>query len=82
MNPPALTQPSSGKAAARPIRGTLFGAVLGTLVVRAAQPAVSESFPDLWQYAIGALFILTVLLFPTGLIGFLRSAGRFRWLAN
>ncbi len=63
-------------------RGTLFGAVLGTLVVRAAQTAVSESFPDLWQYAIGGLFIVTVLLFPTGLMGFLRSALRFRWLAN
>lgn len=29
MNPPAITQPSSGKAAARPIRGTLFGALIG-----------------------------------------------------
>ena len=38
-------------------RGTLFGAVLGALVVNAAQTAVSESFPDLWQYGIGALFI-------------------------
>jgi urea transport system permease protein len=55
-------------------RGTLFGALLGTLVVRAAQTAVSESFPDLWQYGIGALFILTVLLFPGGLAGFLRRA--------
>jgi urea transport system permease protein len=57
-------------------RGTLFGAVLGTLVVRTAQTAVSESFPDLWQYGIGALFILSVLLFPGGLVGFLRAAGR------
>jgi urea transport system permease protein len=55
-------------------RGTLFGALLGTLVVRAAQTAVSESFPDLWQYGIGALFILTVLLFPGGMAGFLRRA--------
>ncbi|MBV9581794.1 MAG: urea ABC transporter permease subunit UrtC [Chloroflexi bacterium] len=63
-------------------RGTLFGAVLGTLVVRSAQTAVSESFPDLWQYAIGALFILTVLLFPAGFMGVIRSAGRLKWMGN
>jgi urea transport system permease protein len=57
-------------------RGTLYGAILGTLVVRTTQTAVSESFPDLWQYAIRALFILTVLVFPSGLVGFLRTAGR------
>jgi urea transport system permease protein len=56
-------------------RGTLIGAVLGAIVVNAAQSAVSESFPDVWQYGIGALFVATVLLFPRGLAGirFLRS---------
>jgi urea transport system permease protein len=58
-------------------RGTLFGALLGTLAVRAAQTAVSESFPDVWQYAIGGLFVLTVLLFPRGLVGFMRAAASF-----
>lgn len=57
-------------------RGTLFGAVLGAIAVRAAQTAVSESFPDVWPYAIGLLFILTVLVFPRGLIGLLRASGR------
>ena len=56
-------------------RGTLVGAVLGALVVNGAQTAVSESFPDLWQYGIGALFVATVLLFPRGLVG---SLGRWR----
>jgi urea transport system permease protein len=50
-------------------RGTLIGAVLGAIVVNAAQSAVSESFPDVWQYGMGALFVATVLLFPRGLVG-------------
>ena len=50
-------------------RGTLIGAVVGAIVVNAAQTAVSEKLPDVWQYGIGALFIATVLLFPQGLVG-------------
>jgi urea transport system permease protein len=54
-------------------RGTLIGAVIGALAVNAAQSAVSESLPDVWQYALGALFVATVLLFPRGLVGGLSS---------
>ncbi|HLY63974.1 MAG TPA: urea ABC transporter permease subunit UrtC [Chloroflexota bacterium] len=54
-------------------RGTLIGALLGAVAVNATQSAVSESFPDLWQYAIGALFVASVLIFPGGLVGALRS---------
>jgi len=54
-------------------RGTLIGAVLGAVAVNAAQSAVSEKFPDVWQYGIGLLFVATVLLFPGGLIGGLRA---------
>lgn len=49
-------------------RGSLIGAVLGALAVRAAETAVSESYPDMWQYAIGGLFVLSVL-YPGGLMG-------------
>ena len=41
--------------------------------MNAAQTAVSEKFPDLWQYAIGLLFVGTVLLFPGGLAGGIRA---------
>jgi urea transport system permease protein len=59
-------------------RGTLFGAVLGAVVVNAAQTAVSESFPDLWQYALGTLFVACVLVFPRGLVGSF-AAARAEW---
>ncbi|HEY8691355.1 MAG TPA: urea ABC transporter permease subunit UrtC [Chloroflexota bacterium] len=55
-------------------RGSLIGAVLGAVVVNAAQSSISEAFPDLWQYAIGALFIASVLLFPRGLAGALQAS--------
>jgi urea transport system permease protein len=54
-------------------RGTLYGAVIGAIVVNSAQTAVSEKLPDLWQYGIGALFVATVLLFPRGLVGGVHS---------
>ncbi|HEY3079966.1 MAG TPA: urea ABC transporter permease subunit UrtC [Chloroflexota bacterium] len=57
-------------------RGTLIGAVLGALLVNAARSGLSESFPDVWQYFLGALFVGAVLLFPDGLLGFLARAPR------
>src|SRR5205814_7553899 len=48
-------------------RGTLVGGLLGAFAVNAAQSGVSERFPDLWQYAIGLLFVGAVLM-PGGLM--------------
>ncbi len=59
-------------------RGTLVGAILGALLVNGFKSGLSESFPDIWQYFLGALFVGTVLLFPNGLVGLLRRLPR-RW---
>jgi urea transport system permease protein len=53
-------------------RGTLIGAIVGALVVNAAKSGLSESFPDTWQYFLGALFVGVVVLFPAGIVGSLR----------
>ncbi len=50
-------------------RYSAAGAVYGTLLVSFAKSYLSESFPELWTYFIGALFIGVVMLFPTGLAG-------------
>jgi len=50
-------------------RGTLVGPIVGALLVGAARNGLSEAFPDIWQFFLGALFVGSVLLFPTGLIG-------------
>ncbi|MGD9895412.1 MAG: urea ABC transporter permease subunit UrtC, partial [Dehalococcoidia bacterium] len=55
-------------------RGTLTGAVIGAVVVGAAKSNLSEAFPDIWQYFLGALFIGSVLLFPAGIVGFVQMA--------
>ena len=50
-------------------RGTLIGAVIGTLLVSTAKSGFSESYPDIWSIFMGALFIGAVLLFPEGVVG-------------
>jgi urea transport system permease protein len=50
-------------------RGTLIGPIIGALVVNAARSGLSESFPDIWQYFLGAMFVGAVVLFPDGVAG-------------
>lgn len=50
-------------------RLSLLGAVYGTLIVNYAKTTFSESFPELWLFAMGALFIGVVMAFPNGLAG-------------
>lgn len=50
-------------------RASLVGAVLGTLLVNWGKTLFSESFPELWLFAMGGMFIAVVLAFPRGLAG-------------
>ncbi|GGF47328.1 ABC transporter permease [Azorhizobium oxalatiphilum] len=54
-------------------RLSLLGAVYGTLLVNWAKTSFSESFPELWLFGLGGLFIAVVLLFPNGLAGLYRA---------
>jgi urea transport system permease protein len=54
-------------------RTSLLGAVYGTVLVNWAKTTFSEDFPQLWLFAMGALFIAVVLAFPDGLAGLYRS---------
>ena len=54
-------------------RLSIFGAVYGTLLVNWAKTTFSESFPELWLFAMGALFIGVVMAFPTGLAGLYKN---------
>lgn len=58
-------------------RGTLTGAVIGAVLVNAAKSTFSESFPDVWLFFLGTMFVLVVLLFPNGVMGlFKKMPGR------
>jgi urea transport system permease protein len=50
-------------------RHSIVGAVFGTLLVNWGKTLFSESFPELWLFAMGGLFIAVVLAFPRGLAG-------------
>lgn len=54
---------------------SLIGAVYGTLLVNTGKSLFSESFPQLWLYLMGALFIVVVMFLPNGLAGFWDSYG-------
>ena len=50
-------------------RLSILGAIYGTLLVNFAKTGLSESFPELWLFGLGGLFIAVVLAFPNGLAG-------------
>lgn len=60
-------------------RMSLLGAVYGALLVNYGKTYFSESFPELWLYLMGGLFIVVVMYFPNGLAGFWDSHVR-PWL--
>jgi len=58
-------------------RTSLVGAAFGTLLVGMSKSFLSETFPALWLFLLGALFIGIVLILPSGLAGVLnRLAGK------
>jgi len=54
-------------------RLSIFGAVYGALLVNFAKTSLSESFPQLWLFGLGGLFIAVVLIFPNGIAGIWRD---------
>lgn len=53
-------------------RGTLIGAIIGTLLVQFARTRLSEQFPEIWLFFLGGLFLLVVTGLPNGIVGWLR----------
>jgi urea transport system permease protein len=50
-------------------RGTLFGAVIGAVLVNYAKTYFTGALPDVWLFALGALFVLVTMFLPRGLAG-------------
>jgi len=50
-------------------RGTLYGAVVGAVLVNYAKTYFTAALPSAWLYALGALFVLVPLFLPRGIVG-------------
>ncbi|MEC2274843.1 urea ABC transporter permease subunit UrtC [Bacillus subtilis] len=50
-------------------RHSIFGVVLGALLTNCMKSYLSEYYPDIWLYFLGALFIIVVLYMPKGIVG-------------
>jgi urea transport system permease protein len=57
-------------------RGTLFGAAIGAVLVNYAKTFFTGALPEVWLYALGALFVLVTLFLPHGLMGLLPARSR------
>jgi urea transport system permease protein len=57
-------------------RGTLVGAILGAVLVNFGKTWFTGALPELWLYALGALFILVTLFLPRGLMGLFAPRAR------
>jgi branched-chain amino acid transport system permease protein len=49
-------------------RGTLWGPVIGSLLINVASAYLSSSMPFAWQLILGAAFVLVIVLLPQGLV--------------
>jgi urea transport system permease protein len=53
-------------------RYTLYGAVIGALLVNYAKTVLTGVWPDAWLFALGAMFVLVTLFLPKGIAGIFR----------
>ncbi|MEJ2143428.1 MAG: urea ABC transporter permease subunit UrtC, partial [Gammaproteobacteria bacterium] len=50
-------------------RATLYGAVAGAVMVNYAKSYFTAVLPEIWLFALGALFIVVTIFLPKGLVG-------------
>ena len=52
-------------------RGTLYGAIIGAVLVSYAKTRFTAIMPEAWLFALGGLFVLVTLFLPKGIAGLL-----------
>jgi urea transport system permease protein len=53
-------------------RGTLIGPIVGAFFVNGAKSWFTQTFPEVWLYFLGLLFILVTIFLPAGIVGLAR----------
>jgi len=51
-------------------RGTLLGPIIGAIFINYLQSILSGFFLKFWLIIMGAVLLLTIMLFPGGIMGF------------
>jgi urea transport system permease protein len=59
-------------------RATLYGAVVGAILVNYGKTVFTGVFPEAWLFVLGGLFVLVTVFLPQGIVGLLRSFRRRR----
>ncbi len=54
-------------------RGTLFGAIIGAVLVNYMKTVLTGLLPEIWLFTLGAVFILVTVFMPDGLVGLWRK---------
>jgi len=60
-------------------RGTLIGPIVGAILVNLGKTWLTGAAPETWLFVLGALFVLSTLAFPKGIIGSIRQ---IRWVRS
>ena len=50
-------------------RGTLVGAIVGAITVNFGKTWFTAALPEVWLFALGALFVVVTLFLPKGIVG-------------
>ncbi len=53
-------------------RATLYGAIVGAILVNYGKTYFTAALPEVWLFALGGLFVLVTLFLPRGLTGLVR----------
>ena len=53
-------------------RGTLYGAIIGAVLVNYSKTILTGLMPELWLFLLGAIFVVVTVLLPDGIVGLMK----------
>ncbi len=63
-------------------RATLYGAIIGAILVNFAKTYFTGAMPEVWLFTLGALFVLVTIFLPTGVVGLLDRKRKVKKVAQ
>ena len=56
-------------------RYTLYGGVIGALIVNYSKTFLTSAVPEIWLFVLGGMFILVTIFLPKGIVGLVKKYG-------